>query len=136
MVTPEGGGSLAATGIAMAVAEVAATRPAGHLAKVPFSFHRACAGSGEHGDRHSFCLMGADRTERCPTYWRYPLMSKSPQQQHTRSIEIELECDEDEAAFDEKLRRIASVKLAITKPPRVKRVAAKPAPRRRYSRIT
>jgi hypothetical protein len=37
--------------------------------------------------------------------------------QHKRFVETarELGCDEDEAAFDEKLRRIASVKPATTK---------------------
>jgi hypothetical protein len=49
--------------------------------------------------------------------------------QHKRFIETarQLECDDDEAAFDEKLRRIASVKPATTKPSRVKRIVeAKP----------
>lgn len=43
--------------------------------------------------------------------------------QHRRFVETarELGCDDDEAAFDEKLRRIASVKT--TKPPRAKRIA-------------
>ena len=52
--------------------------------------------------------------------------------QHKRFVETarELGCDEDEAAFDEKLRRIASVKPATTKRPRVKRTAkAKPRPK-------
>ena len=55
----------------------------------------------------------------------------SPEDQHKRFVDTarELGCDEDEAAFDEKLRRIASVKPATTKPPRAKRIVkAKPAP--------
>jgi hypothetical protein len=61
-----------------------------------------------------------------------PTQPAKPTDQYKRFVETarELACDEDEAAFDEKLRRIASVKPATPKPPRAKRIAeAKPKPK-------